>query len=74
MSDGAAICLLEECYKETCCDTTGCECDGTCQCPTCGVRCYCSGPCTCGIGCTGFSDCKCAVGACGCRPTNSAKP
>ncbi|XP_069120431.1 metallothionein-like [Argopecten irradians] len=73
MSDVVAVCCIEDCKNGTCCDKTGCECDGTCQCPKCGVQCACSNceSCACGVGCTDYTNCKCAVGTCTCRPTKS---
>ncbi|XP_069120428.1 metallothionein-like [Argopecten irradians] len=73
MSDGVAICSIADCENGTCCDVTNCACDGTCQCPKCGVRCGCSTTesCACGVSCTDYTNCKCAVGTCTCRPTKS---
>ncbi|XP_060070174.1 metallothionein 20-I isoforms A and B-like [Ylistrum balloti] len=71
MSEGAAICQIEECRNMTCCDNGACSCDGTCQCPKCGIQCSCVGSCKCGVGCNGPSSCKCEVGPCSCRPAKS---
>ncbi|XP_060070258.1 metallothionein 20-I isoforms A and B-like [Ylistrum balloti] len=72
MSEGAAICQIDECRMLTCCDIGAtCSCDGECQCPKCGVQCSCVGSCKCGVGCNGPSSCKCDVGPCSCRPAKS---